>query len=167
MKALLSVFLLSLALTTELFGNPRAGVALPPPNAAAVVIDTRLVLNLKQRRLYVYRGDKAIASYRVAIGRKGWETPIGQFSVIQMVRDPAWEHPLTGQIVPSGGKNPLGARWIGFWTDGKNSIGFHGTPDEHLIGRAVSHGCVRMRNRDIKTLFEKVSVGTPVTVLAK
>jgi lipoprotein-anchoring transpeptidase ErfK/SrfK len=125
------------------------------------------VLNLKQRRLYVYQGQKIITSYPVAIGRRGWETPTGKFTVIQMVREPVWEHPFTGQLVSSGKNNPLGARWIGFWTDGKNFIGFHGTPQENLIGRAVSHGCVRMRDRDIKALFEKVQIGTSVTVIAK
>jgi lipoprotein-anchoring transpeptidase ErfK/SrfK len=129
--------------------------------------ENRLVLNLKQRRVYVYQGQKIIASYPVAIGRRGWETPTGQFTVIQMVQYPVWEHPFTGQLVPSGKNNPLGARWIGFWTDGQNFIGFHGTPQENLIGRAVSHGCVRMRDRDIKALFEKVKIGTSVTVIAK
>ncbi|MFO0147450.1 MAG: L,D-transpeptidase, partial [Microcystis sp.] len=87
--------------------------------------------------------------------------------VIQMVRERVWEHPFTGQLVPSGKNNPFGARWIGFWTDGANFIGFHGTPQENLIGRAVSHGCVRMRDRDIKALFEKVKIGTSVIVVAQ
>ncbi len=63
-----------------------------------------------------------------------------------------------------GPKSPLGERWIGFWTNGKNTIGFHGTSGEHLIGQAVSHGCVRMRNADIKAMFDMVEVGTPVIV---
>jgi L,D-transpeptidase ErfK/SrfK len=170
MKALVTLSLLLLKLSIDLFSSPihpNRTIAVPPPPAAIILLETRLVLNLKKRRLSVYRGDRVIASYSVAIGRKGWETPTGQFSVIEMVRDPVWEHPLTGQIVPSGRQNPLGARWIGFWTDGKNSIGFHGTPQENLIGRAVSHGCVRMRDRDIKALFETVTIGTSVTVMAK
>jgi lipoprotein-anchoring transpeptidase ErfK/SrfK len=126
-----------------------------------------LLLNLKKRRVFVYQGQKIIASYPVAIGRRGWETPTGEFRVIQMVREPVWEHPFTGQLVPSGKNNPLGARWIGFWTDGQNFVGFHGTPQENLVGQAVSHGCVRMRNRDIKALFEKVQIGTSVIVIAQ
>ncbi len=123
-----------------------------------------LVLKLQQRKLYVYQGEKVIASYRVAIGKKGWETPTGSFQVIQMVRNPSWQNPFNGTIIPAGSDNPLGERWIGFWSDGNNTIGFHGTPNENLIGQAVSHGCVRMRNLDVKSLFEKVQVGTTVTV---
>jgi L,D-transpeptidase ErfK/SrfK len=169
MKVLLPLCLLCLGLTIENGVSPRSLslLASSPTDGSIVVTETRLILNLRRRRLYVYRGDRAIASYPVAIGRRGWETPTGKFTVIQMTRDPVWQHPFTGQLVPPGKTNPLGSRWIGFWTDGKNSIGFHGTPDEHLIGRAVSHGCVRMRNRDIKALFEKIQVGTTVTVVTR
>ena len=151
----------------EFFLNPPISPVNSLPATTVTRTETRLLLNLKKRRVFVYQGQKIIASYRVAIGRPGWETPTGQFRVIQMVREPVWEHPFTGQLVPSGKNNPLGARWIGFWTDGANFIGFHGTPQENLIGRAVSHGCVRMRDRDIKALFEKVKIGTSVIVVAQ
>jgi lipoprotein-anchoring transpeptidase ErfK/SrfK len=64
-----------------------------------------------------------------------------------MLKQPTWIHPFTGETVPgSTPENPLGTRWIGFWTDGENSIGFHGTPNPESVGKAVSHGCVRMYN---------------------
>ncbi|TRU86025.1 MAG: L,D-transpeptidase [Microcystis novacekii Mn_MB_F_20050700_S1] len=150
----------------EFFLNPPVSRGNSRTATTATRTETRLLLNLKKRRVFVYQGQKIIASYPVAIGRRGWETPTGEFRVIQMVREPVWEHPFTGQLVPSGKNNPLGARWIGFWTDGQNFIGFHGTLQENLIGRAVSHGCVRMRDRDIKALFEKVQIGTSVIVIA-
>ncbi|MBD2578893.1 L,D-transpeptidase [Oscillatoria sp. FACHB-1406] len=128
------------------------------------VIEARLVLRLRDRRLYYYLGEEVIQSYPVAVGRQGWETPTGSFSVLQKVQEPTWQHPFTRKIIPPGPENPLGARWIGFWTDGQNSIGFHGTPNEELIGQAVSHGCVRMRDRDIVALYEKVEMGMPVIV---
>lgn len=124
----------------------------------------RLLLKLRERRVYVYEGDKVLAKYRVAIGKKGWETPTGKFQVIKKVRNPRWKNPWNGKISQSGPNSPLGERWIGFWTDGRQTIGFHGTRGEHLLGRAVSHGCVRMRNRDIKTMFDMVELGTPVVV---
>ena len=124
----------------------------------------RLLLKLRERRVYVYEGDKMLAKYRVAIGKKGWETPTGKFQVIKKVRNPAWKNPWNGKISRTGPNSPLGERWIGFWTDGRQTIGFHGTPGEHLLGRAVSHGCVRMRNRDIKAMFDLVELGTPVIV---
>ena len=126
---------------------------------------SRLVLRLSERQLYGYQGEHQVASYPVAIGRDDWETPVGEFVVFQRQQNPAWEHPLTGVVFPPGPNNPLGARWLGFWTDGTNFIGFHGTPDEHLIGEAVSHGCVRMLNADVIELYAKVRLGTPVVVL--
>lgn len=141
----------------------------PPPiesvDPTAVSEVLKLQLHLSERRLAVYRGDMLIANYSVAVGREGWQTPTGEFSVFQKQRDPAWEHPFTGEVIPPGPGNPLGTRWIGFWSDGQNSIGFHGTPDESVIGSAVSHGCVRMRNEDVLALYEQVSVDTVVTVL--
>ncbi|MEC4895338.1 MAG: L,D-transpeptidase [Oscillatoria sp. PMC 1051.18] len=129
-----------------------------------VSVVTRLVIKLGSRRVYVYQGKNELVSYPIAIGRAGWETPTGSFQVMQKMRDPVWEHPLTGELVPPGPNNPLGDRWIGFWTDGTNYIGFHGTPNEQLVGQAVSHGCIRMFNQDVRALFEKVTVGTPVIV---
>ncbi|NEP64270.1 MAG: L,D-transpeptidase [Moorea sp. SIO1G6] len=124
----------------------------------------RLVIKLSERRLYVYRGDKLEASYPVAIGQPGWETPTGNFQVTQMVQNPVWKHPLTGEVVAPGPENPLGPRWMAFWSDGTNYIGFHGTNDEELVGQAVSHGCIRMRNDDVKALYNRVALGTSVTV---
>ncbi|NES21128.1 MAG: L,D-transpeptidase [Symploca sp. SIO3E6] len=126
--------------------------------------ENRLVLKLSERRVYFYQDDQVQASYPVAIGRSGWETPTGSFEVIQMVSYPTWEHPFTGELIPPGADNPLGVRWIGFAVKGENYIGFHGTPNEELIGQAVSHGCVRMRNEDVVSLFEQVEIGTPVMV---
>jgi lipoprotein-anchoring transpeptidase ErfK/SrfK len=166
MGVLLPILCLCLGIG-EFFLNPPVSLGNSRTATTATRTETRLLLNLKKRRVFVYQGQKIIASYPVAIGRRGWETPTGQFRVIQMVREPVWEHPFTGQLVPSGKNNPLGARWIGFWTDGANFIGFHGTPQENLIGRAVSHGCVRMRDRDIKALFERVQIGTSVIVIAQ
>lgn len=124
----------------------------------------RLVLKLEQRRVYVYKGEAVQKSYPVAVGRTGWETPTGNFKVMQMLQHPGWTNPLTGEKMPPGPDNPLGERWIAFWTDGTNSIGFHGTPNRESVGRAASHGCVRMFNEDIRDLYEIVKLGTPVTV---
>lgn len=127
-------------------------------------LNMRLFIELSKRRVYLYQEDRILTSYPIAIGKVGWETPTGNFQVIQKLSNPTWKHPLTGEIVPPGPANPLGDRWIGFWTDGTNYIGFHGTTEENLIGKAVSHGCIRMRNQDVRVLFEKVVVGTPVVV---
>jgi lipoprotein-anchoring transpeptidase ErfK/SrfK len=111
----------------------------------------------------------------------GWETPVGRFEVIQLQTHPVWEHPQTGSRIPPGPENPLGSRWIGFhedcrgrrahdgerWLefDGCVVAGFHGTPHRWTVGRAVSHGCVRLYDEDVRSLYELVEMGMPVTVL--
>lgn len=134
------------------------------PNSDAIEINLQLVIKLNERRVYVYRNQQLQTSYPIAVGREGWETPVGQYQVIQLITSPTWEHPLTGDIIPPGPDNPLGERWIGFWTDGKNYIGFHGTPNTETVGQAASHGCIRMFNQDVLALFEMVKIGTPVIV---
>ncbi|MEH2287450.1 L,D-transpeptidase [Nostoc sp.] len=128
--------------------------------------EIHLLLKLNERKLYVYRGDSLQASYPVAIGKPGWETPTGKFKIIHMVQNPAWENPFVPnrEIVAPSSNNPLGERWIGFWTDGKDEIGFHGTPNVKSVGQAASHGCVRMYNKDVRKLYEFVKIGTPVLV---
>jgi lipoprotein-anchoring transpeptidase ErfK/SrfK len=114
----------------------------------------------------VYRGNSQIQSYPVAVGRPGWETPLGEFHVLQMVRNPSWEHPLTHEIFPAGNPgNELGRYWIGFSSDQTGVIGFHGTPHPESVGQSSSHGCVRMHERDIRELFAEVNLGTLVSVV--
>ncbi|MFQ3616169.1 MAG: L,D-transpeptidase [Cyanobacteriota bacterium] len=144
---------------------PGLGAAEPFVPEPEVRSPVSLVVNLSDRRVYVYQDERVKTSFRIAVGRAGWETPTGRYEVISMVEHPTWQHPFTGEIVPPGNGNPLGVRWIGFWTDGKNTIGFHGTPNEETVGRAASHGCIRMYNDDVITLFEMVQIGTPVIVV--
>lgn len=125
----------------------------------------QLVVHLSRRQVILYRGATEMRRYSIAIGQSGWETPQGQFRVLHMKRNPIWIHPLTDKVVPNGDpENPLGRHWIGFWTDGRNWVGFHGTPKATSVGRAESHGCLRMHDSDIDELYYQVSTGTPVTV---
>ena len=126
--------------------------------------DTSLTVDLSDRTVYLYRDRKLMASYRVAVGQPGWETPVGSFRIRQMVKNPVWQHPITDEVFPPGDLNPLGVRWIGFAADEHMKLGFHGTTGESSIGQAVSHGCLRMKNRDVTALFSQVSLGTVVTV---
>lgn len=168
---------LAMAMATTALAQSPATSTLNRPSAATTAtvvpqnkaLATKLLLVLSERRVYAYQDNKVLASYPVAVGKQGWETPTGHFQVIQMTKDPVWENPWNGKKVPASLNGPIGIRWIGFWTDGKNTIGFHGTPkkQEHLLGKAVSHGCVRMRNPDVVALFELVRPGTPVIVTQK
>ena len=133
-----------------------------PTNAPAV----RLEIKRSAHRVTLYQGDRAIKTYPVAVGRVGWETPLGSFHISQMLRNPTWIHPLTGEWFRADDPgNELGHYWIGFAKVGDNVVGFHGTPHPKSIGQSLSHGCVRMYEKDIEELFLRVNVGTLVTVL--
>ena len=126
----------------------------------------RLQVSRNTHRVTLYRGDRVIKSYPVAVGRAGWETPLGTFQIYQMLEDPAWEHPLTGKVFPPGDPgNELGRYWIGFAKEGDNCVGFHGTSHPQTVGKSLSHGCIRMYEKDIEELFLQVNVGTIVTVV--
>lgn len=152
------------AASTTATGNSLVPPSLAPDPPPATVNGLHLRVDLSLRRVYLYRSDRQLASYPVGVGQRGWETPLGAYQVIEMQRYPVWRHPLTGEIVLQGRENPLGSRWIGFWDDGRHHIGFHGTPEANLVGQPVSHGCLRMRDADIKALYEQISPGTPVIV---
>jgi lipoprotein-anchoring transpeptidase ErfK/SrfK len=124
----------------------------------------RLVLRLRQRRVYVYQEDEVLNSYPVAIGRSDTPTPTGTFEVFQMIENPRWQNPWTGEVRSPGASSALGLRWIGFANRPNGIIGFHGTPTLSSIGQAASNGCVRMRNEDVLALYDQVEIGTPVVV---
>jgi len=159
-------------------GPTACGLAPPSPDrhqdrsAAADRALDYLVLRLTERRLYLMDGDSrtAVESFPIAVGRDGHETPAGRFHVEEMI-----EHPDYHQLdptdrsrvikrIPPGPTNPLGERWIAFAHGDGWTIGIHGTPQPELLGRAVSKGCVRMRNDDVIRLYDRVRIGTPVVV---
>jgi lipoprotein-anchoring transpeptidase ErfK/SrfK len=150
-------------------GNDTARASSPQQSSldsktSEISKESQLVVDLSDRRVYVYRTGEVIASYPTGIGKKGWETPTGTFQVFHMQHDPIWRHPITGKVFPPGEDSPLGDRWIGFVSDRDGEIGFHGTPDDTLVGNPVSHGCLRMRNPDVRMLYKQIKIGTPVQV---
>jgi hypothetical protein len=153
---------------------------LPPMVLARA--ERQLVLHRSRRQLLLIEGGQLLGRWPVAVGMPGWETPSGQFRVLDKVIEPSWAHPETGAVTPSGSDtNPLGSRWIGFARDctpkkahdgermldirGCTVAGFHGTPHRWTVGHAVSHGCVRLFDEDVRDVFDRVTVGTTVTVL--
>lgn len=137
----------------------------PEPSAAVSELpEIEVRVKLAVRQVELYKDGELIEQYPVAIGQDDWQTPAGTFEVLQMQQQPAWQHPITQEVIEPGPDNPLGTHWIGFWTDGTSQIGFHGTNQEELIGQAVSHGCIRMRNQDIQKLYGYLALGTRVVV---
>ena len=128
-----------------------------------------LLIRLSERRLYLLDDapDTPDESFPIAVGREGVETPVGQFQVEEMVENPDFDKVASGAVlerIPPGPTNPLGERWIGFTHGPGWTIGIHGTPTPHLLGRAVSGGCVRMRDADVIAIYDRVRIGTPVRV---
>jgi lipoprotein-anchoring transpeptidase ErfK/SrfK len=143
-------------------------LAILPTNSVATaqeIRDVSLLIVRSQRRVFVYQAGRAIVSYPVAIGKPGWETPVGVWKVREKILNPAWTNFVTRRVMAPGKNNPMGSRWIGFWTDGRDEIGFHGTQNVKSIGEAASHGCVRMKEADVQDLFDRVEVGTIVEVV--
>jgi lipoprotein-anchoring transpeptidase ErfK/SrfK len=154
--------------------QPKANPAVVPSDRSAVTASNSqtpvpevvsLILKLNEKQVYVYKGDKLVAKYPVAIGKKGTETPTGDWYVMEKIKNPGWTSFKNGDVLPPGKENPLGERWIGFWTDGKDMIGFHGTPNIKSVGTAASNGCVRMYNKHVKALYPLVKIGTIVKVV--
>jgi lipoprotein-anchoring transpeptidase ErfK/SrfK len=111
---------------------------------------------------------KLAKRYGVAVGMAGLSTPAGHYAIQDKQVDPAWHVPNSawagaraGQTIPGGApNNPLKARWMGL-ADG---VGIHGTSEDWSIGSDASHGCIRMHVWDVKELYARVSVGTPVLI---
>lgn len=117
----------------------------------------RIVVSLPDRRLALVEDDCVVKVYPVAVGAAATPSPEGEFRIVSRLENPAWYWP--GKMVPAGAANPLGPRWMGL---GVRGFGIHGTNEPRSIGRNSSHGCIRMRNRDVRDLFQRVRVGDVV-----
>ncbi|MEG6586523.1 L,D-transpeptidase family protein [Dendrosporobacter sp. 1207_IL3150] len=107
-----------------------------------------IVINVSKRTLELYNDEQVYKKYRVAVGKSETPTPIGEWNVVW--KDYNWG---TG----------FGTRWMGLnvpW----GIYGIHGTNKPWSIGQFASHGCIRMRNKDVEELFEWVPIGTPVRI---
>lgn len=152
--------------------TPKPASVKKAPEAAIIspanVEPLRIKINIPSRTLWVYEGDRIIRYFPVGVGRVGFPTPTGKFSIIRKVEDPGWENPYlaSGKMrLAPGEDNPLGTRWMGFLRDSGGEYGMHGTDNPTSVGKLSSHGCVRLKVPDAETLFEMVDVGTPVEVV--
>ena len=131
-----------------------------------------LLLRLSERRLYLMDDGSRmpVESFPIAIGREGHDTPIGRFQIEEMVEHPDYEKIDPGdrsrvlKRIPPGPENPLGERWMAIAHGEGWTVGIHGTPQPELLGRAVSGGCIRMRNADVIRVYDRVRLGTSVIV---
>jgi len=129
-----------------------------PATASARLI----VISIPDRKLVLLQNGTVKRVYPVAVGKPTTPSPVGQFTIIRRISDPTYAH--GGKVVAPGPKNPVGSRWMGLSTKG---YGIHGTNEPGSIGKAASHGCIRMGKANLEELYELVEVGDTVEIHAQ
>ena len=126
-----------------------------------------LVLNVAAKKVVLYTNGEATKEYPVGVGTSLTPTPLGDFKIVRRIFNPAWVNPFRqSKVIAPGEKNPIGQYWLGFAMNKKTQeYGFHSTVDLSSIGKASTHGCIRLHPDDMKELFNLVMVGTTVHVV--
>ena len=153
-----------LAMTTVSAALQMSLPATPSPKAPEFAEATvRWVLvSIPDRKLAVLEDGRVLKVFPVAVGAGDSPSPDGEFQIINRLSNPTYYHP--GKVIPAGPANPLGSRWIGLNLRG---YGIHGTNAPRSIGKAASHGCIRMAKRDLEQFFDMVRVGDTVVIRAE
>ncbi|HKO12125.1 MAG TPA: L,D-transpeptidase, partial [Acidobacteriaceae bacterium] len=121
-----------------------------------------VVVSVPDRRLALVEDGQVKRVYTVAVGKASTPSPTGTFTILARVTNPTYYH--DGKIVPPGPANPVGDRWMSL---SKAGYGIHGTNAPRSIGRAASHGCIRMAQTDLEQVFAQVRTGDRVEILGE
>jgi lipoprotein-anchoring transpeptidase ErfK/SrfK len=142
--------------------KPNGGTAFVRARALRVeAVASRVLIDVSQRRLTLYRSGKPVLTATVAVGAPSTPTPTGRFYVNQ-------------RLVPNDPGGPFGPGAIGIsafsnvltgWVQG-GPVAIHGTNEPWSIGHAVSNGCIRLPNSTFDRVFRETSAGTPVIIRA-
>ncbi len=116
----------------------------------------RIVIDISARRLTVYRGDRVMGRYLVAVGSPAYPTPPGLYFVNEKTI-PAPGGPYGVLALGLSGFQPL--------LPTRGALAIHGTNDDAVLGQAVSEGCIRMRNADVLKVSHWVPAGSPVLIV--
>ncbi len=167
--------------------NLKAGDAVRVPNVAPFRIELMtekgslpahpefaartIVVSVGDKMLDLYDGQALIASFPITPGSKALPAPPGVWTIIGIATLPwfRWDESMLMHGVrsndfyniPSGPNNPVGVLWTGL---SKRGIGIHGTNNPETIGRASSHGCVRLANWDAARFAYMITKGMVVTI---
>src|ERR1700722_5872852 len=131
---------------------------LKPPAATKRVI----VVSLEDRKLALVEDGQVKKVYTVAVGKPSTPSPVGTFTIERRVANPTYHH--DGKTVLPGPRNPVGTRWMGL---SKHGYGIHGTNEPKSIGKAASHGCIRMSKADLEEFYALVAVGDTVELVGE
>lgn len=124
----------------------------------------QIIVNIPEYRLTLVEDGKTVKTYVVAVGTHYEQTPIGTYRITAKEMFPTWFPGSKFEDktpVLFGPENPLGTRWMEF----SPTYGIHGTNKGWDINYPVSGGCIRMYNQDVEELYERVEVGTPVSIV--
>jgi lipoprotein-anchoring transpeptidase ErfK/SrfK len=121
-----------------------------------------IVVSLEDRKLALVEDGQVKKIYTVAVGKRSTPSPVGTFKITRRVANPVYHH--DGITVQPGPGNPVGSRWMGLSVPG---YGIHGTNFPRSIGKAASHGCIRMAQSDLEELYSLVSVGDTVELIGQ
>jgi lipoprotein-anchoring transpeptidase ErfK/SrfK len=139
-------------------GRPNGRTGWIPARAATIRPVHRLItIDRSRRRLALWQGRRRLLATTVAVGAGGMETPLGLFYV-------TWKFVPRAPILGAYAFETSAYSKLSDWPGG-GIVGIHGTPWPWLLGRAVSHGCVRVHNLAIVRLRRLVPVGTPIKIV--
>jgi lipoprotein-anchoring transpeptidase ErfK/SrfK len=151
------------------FQIEKLGEGFVPPNPAFA--NRRVIIDTVERTLEVREKNTLIYEFPITPGSKKLPAPIGMWKILGIATMPWFRHDegvlnfgvRTGDYfnLPPGPNNPVGILWMGL---NKPGIGIHGTNNPETIGRAGSHGCIRMANWDAAKIKDLVTVGNVVGI---
>ncbi|MBS0657716.1 MAG: L,D-transpeptidase family protein [Verrucomicrobia bacterium] len=131
----------------------------------------RVLVDLRQRMLEVREGARLLAAFPITPGSSAHPAPPGEWRILGVTTFPwfRWDEGVLKRgertenffQLPPGPNSPVGIMWAGL---NKPGIGIHGSPNPETIGRAGSHGCIRLSNWDAAKFCRMVSTGAPVTI---
>jgi lipoprotein-anchoring transpeptidase ErfK/SrfK len=130
--------------------------------AQPVQVKRTIVVSLEDRKLAVVEDGQVKKIYTVAIGKPSTPSPVGTFTIQRRVKNPVYQH--DGKVIQPGPGNPVGTRWMGLSIKG---YGIHGTNEPKSIGKASSHGCIRMARKDLEEMYAMVTVGDTVELIGQ
>jgi lipoprotein-anchoring transpeptidase ErfK/SrfK len=134
----------------------------PQPAPSIKATKRVIIVSLEDRKLALVEDGQVKKVYTVAVGKASTPSPVGEFTIERRVANPTYSH--DGKVVPAGPHNPVGTRWMGLSIHG---YGIHGTNEPRSIGKAASHGCIRMARADLEDLYPMVQVGDAVELIGQ
>ena len=159
---LAAVAVAGMALAVQALAQNTANQSSPAQTSVPAATKRVIVVSLEDRKLALVEDGQVRKVYTVAVGKPSTPSPVGTFTIERRVANPTYHH--EGKTVPPGPRNPVGTRWMGL---SKHGYGIHGTNEPRSIGKAASHGCIRMARRDLEELYPLVSEGDTVELVGQ